>query len=32
MAAGIITSHGYVQQRYAEQRIGLIRVNLRGEG
>ncbi|ASW10256.1 MULTISPECIES: LysR family transcriptional regulator [unclassified Rhizobium] len=31
-AVGIITSRGYVQQRYAEQLIALIRTNLRGEG
>ncbi|MDH6265165.1 DNA-binding transcriptional LysR family regulator [Rhizobium sp. SG_E_25_P2] len=31
-AVGIITARGYVQQRYAEQLIALIRTNLRGEG
>lgn len=31
-AVGIITTRGYVQQRYAEQLIALIRTNLRGEG
>lgn len=31
-AVGIITLRGYVQQRYAEQLITLIRTNLRGEG
>jgi len=31
-AVGIITARGYVQQRYAEQLIMLIRTNLRGEG
>lgn len=30
-AVGIITTRGYVQQRYAEQLIALIRSNLRGE-
>ncbi|MFM2277880.1 MAG: hypothetical protein RLZZ444_111 [Pseudomonadota bacterium] len=30
-AVGIITTRGYVQQRYAEQLIALIRTNLRGE-
>ena len=29
-AVGIITARGYVQQRYAEQLITLIRTNLRG--
>lgn len=31
-SVGIITNRGYIQQRYAEQLIGLIRTNLRGEG
>jgi DNA-binding transcriptional LysR family regulator len=30
-AVGIITARGYVQQRYAEQLIALIRTHLRGE-